>query len=137
MSTFVPKDPETLVGFDNILAEYNEITGINTVFTDDYLMHQDIYIGSDTTRDGYEVYTIAYRNESIVLCDNVYMYKPDAYEIFNAINESGCYDKCIVYLEDFEDYMSDLEYYMLEELNTNFINYVDENQLAAKWYTFI
>lgn len=132
MSTFVPKDPETLVGFDNILAEYNEITGINTVFTDDYLMHQDIYIGSDTTRDGYEVYTIAYRNESIVLCDNVYMYKPDAYEIFNAINESGCYDKCIVYLEDFEDYMSDLEYYMLEELNTNFINYVDENQLAAK-----
>lgn len=132
MSTFVPKDPETLVGFDNILAEYNEITGINTVFTDDYLMHQDIYIGSDTTRDGYEVYTIAYRNESIVLCDNVYMYKPDAYEIFNAINESGCYDKCIVYLEDFEDYMSDLEYYMLEELNTNFINYVDENQLAAE-----
>ena len=132
MSTFVPKDPETLVGFDNILAEYNEITGINTVFTDDYMMHQDIYVGNDTTRDGYEVYTIAYRNESIVLSDNVFMYKPDAYEIFNAINDSGCYDKCIVYLEDFDDYMSDLEYYMLEELNTNFINYVDENQLTAE-----
>lgn len=137
MSTFVPKDPETLVGFDNILAEYNQITGIDVVFTDDYMMHQDIYVGSDTTRDGYEVYTIAYRNESIVLGDNVFMYKPDAYEIFNAINDSGCYDKCIVYLEEFDDYMSDLEYYMLEELNTNFINYVDENQLAAEWYTFI
>ena len=131
MSTFVPKDPETLVGFDNILAEYNQITGIDVVFTDDYMMHQDIYVGSDTTRDGYEVYTIAYRNESIVLGDNVFMYKPDAYEIFNAINDSGCYDKCIVYLEEFDDYMSDLEYYMLEELNTNFINYVDENQLTA------
>jgi hypothetical protein len=129
MSTFVPKDPETLVGFDNILAEYNEITGINTVFTDDYMMHQDIYIGTDTTRDGYEVHTIAYRNENVVLGENVFMYKPDAYEIFNAINDSGCYDKCIVYLEDFNDYMSDLEYYMLEELNTNFINYIDENQL--------
>lgn len=137
MSTFVPKDPETLVGFDNILAEYNQITGIDVVFTDDYMMHQDIYIGSDTTRDGYEVYTIAYRNESIVLGDNVFMYKPDAYEIFNSINDSGCYDKCIVYLDEIDDYMYDLEDYMREELNTNFINYVDENQLATEWYTFI
>jgi hypothetical protein len=93
------------------------------------MMQQDIYIGTDTTRDGYEVFTIAYRNENIVLGDNVYMYRPDPYEIFNSINDSGCYDKCIVYLEDVNDYMSDLEDYMLEELNTNFINYVDENQL--------
>ena len=137
MSTFVPKDPETIVGFDNVLAEYNQITGIDIVFTDDYMMHQDIYIGSDTTRDGYEVYTIAYRNESIVLGDNVFMYKPDPYEIFNAINDSGCYDKCIVYLDEIDDYMCDLEDYMREELNTNFINYVDENQLTVEWYTFI
>jgi hypothetical protein len=131
MSTFVPKDPETLVGFDNILAEFNEINGINTVFTDDYMVRWDIYVGTETTADGYEVYTIQHENDSVVLSDNVYMYKPDAYEIINAVNDSGCYDKCIVYLEEFEDYMSDLEYYMLEELNTNFINYVDENQLKA------
>ena len=129
MSTFVPKDPETLVGFDNILAEFNEINGINTVFTDDYMVRWDIYVGTETTADGYEVYTIQHENDNVVLGDNVYMYKPDAYEIINAVNDSGCYDKCIVYLEDFDDYMSDLEYYMLEELNTNFINYVDENQL--------
>jgi len=129
MNTFVPKDPETLVGFDNILAEFNEINGINTVFTDDYMLRWDIYVGTETTADGYEVHTIQHENDSIVLGENVFMYKPDAYEIINAINESGCYDKCIVYLEDFDDYMSDLEYYMLEELNTNFINYVDENQL--------
>lgn len=132
MSTFVPKDPETLVGFDNVLAEYNQITGINIVFTDDYMMHQDIYIGSDTTRDGYEVYTIAHRNETIALGENVFMYRPDSYEIFNAINDSGCYDKCIVYLEEFDDYMSDLEYYMLEELSTNYMNWLDENELVAE-----
>ena len=129
MSTFVPKDPETLVGFDNILAEFNEINGINTVFTDDYMVSWDIYVGTETTADGYEVYTIQHENDSIVLSENVFMYKPDAYEIINNINDSGCYDKCIVYLEDLNDYIEDLEYYMLEELNTNFINYVDENQL--------
>ena len=67
-----------------------------------------------------------------VLGDNVFMYKPDAYEIFNSINDSGCYDKCIVYLDEIDDYMYDLEDYMREELNTNFINYVDENQLATE-----
>ena len=132
MSTFVPKDPETLVGFDNILAEFNEINGINTVFTDDYMVSWDIYVGTETTADGYEVYTIQHENDSIVLSENVFMYKPDAYEIINNINDSGCYDKCIVYLEDLNDYIEDLEYYMLEELNTNFINYVDENQLNGQ-----
>ena len=129
MKTFTPKNPETLVGFDNILAEFNEINGINIVFTDDYMVSWDIYVGTETTADGYEVYTIQHENDGIVLGENVFMYKPDAYEIINAINDSGCYDKCIVYLEDLNDYIEDLEYYMLEELNTNFINYVDENQL--------
>jgi len=129
MSEFIPKDPETLVGFDNILAEFNEINGINTVFTDDYMLRWDIYVGTETTADGYEVHTIQNESEGPVLSDNVYMYKPDAYEIINAINDSGCYDKCIVYLEDLEDYLSDLEYYMLEELNTNFINYIDSTKI--------
>jgi len=129
MSEFIPKNPETLVGFDNILAEFNEINGINTVFTDDYMLRWDIYVGTETTADGYEVHTIQHESEDVVLGDNVYMYKPDAYEIINAINDSGCYDKCIVYLEDFEDYLDDLEYYMLEELNTNFINYIDSTKI--------
>lgn len=132
MSEFIPQDPDTIVGFDNVLAEYNELTDINTVFTDDYMMQQDIYVGTDTTRDGYEVHTIAYRNESVVLSENVFMYKPDVYEIFNAIGDSGCYDECIVYLEEIEDYIYELENYMREELNTNFINYIDENKLTAE-----
>ena len=129
MSTFVPKDPETLVGFDNILAEFNEINGINTVFTDDYMVRWDIYVGTETTADGYEIYTIQHEGDSAVLGENVFMYKPDAYEIINNINNGDYYDKCVVYLEEFEDYMEDLEYYMLEELNTNFINWLDENKL--------
>ena len=40
MSTFVPKDPETLVSFESVLAEYNEITGINTI--DDLLTYLQI-----------------------------------------------------------------------------------------------
>lgn len=131
MPIFTPTNPEELVGFDSVLAEYNEITGINIVFTDDYMMHQDIYIGSDTTRDGYEVYTIAHRNETVSLSENVFMYKPDAYEIFNAINDSGCYDKCVVYLDEFAEMTYELEDYMREELNTNFINWLDESKLEA------
>ena len=129
MSTFVPKDPETLVSFESVLAEYNEITGINTIFTDDYMLNWDIYVGTETTADGYELHTIQFMNETPNLGENVYMYEPDAYAIFSAINDSGCYDRCVVYLEDFESMTYDLENYMREELNTNFINYVDENQL--------
>ena len=129
MKTFTPKDPETLVGFDNILAEFNEINGINTVFTDDYMLRWDIYVGTETTADGYEVHTIQHESDSIVLGDNVFMHEPDAYAIFNAINDSGCYDKCIVYVEDLESAVYDLENYMLEELNTNFISWLDENKL--------
>ena len=106
-----------------------EITGINTIFTDDYMLNWDIYVGTETTADGYELHTIQFMNETPNIGENVYMYEPDAYAIFNAINDSGCYDRCVVYLEDFESMTYDLENYMREELNTNFINYVDENQL--------
>ena len=129
MSEFIPKDPDTIVGFDNVLAEYNEMTDINTVFTDDYMVQYDIYIGTDTTRDGYEVYTITYRDDKVVLSENVFMYKPDAYEIFNVIGDSGCFDKCIAYIDDIDEYMPDLEDYMREELNTNFINYIDSHKI--------
>jgi len=127
---FRPKDPETLVGFDNILAEYNEITGINTVFTDDYMLSWDIYVGSESTADGYEVFTIQHQNDRPVIGENVYYYTPSPWNIFRAINESGCYDKCIVYVEELGDIIPDLEDYMLEELNTNYMNWLDENTEA-------
>ena len=91
------------------LAEFNEINGINTVFTDDYMVRWDIYVGTETTADGYEIYTIQHEGDSAVLGENVFMYKPDAYEIINNINNGDYYDKCVVYLEEFEDYMEELE----------------------------
>ncbi len=130
MKTFTPKNPETLVGFENILAEYNEITGINTVFTDDYMIKWDIYVGTEPTADGYEVYTIQHENDSPVIGENVYYYKPDTCDIFNEINNGMYYDKCVVYVEDLEDIVADLEDYMLEELNTNYMNWLDENTEA-------
>jgi len=129
MSEFIPKNPETLVGFDNILAEFNEINDLDIVFTDDYMLRYDIYVGTESTADGYEVHTIQSRNDNVVLGENVFMYKPDAGQIINAIHDVGSWDKCVVYLEDFGDYLDDLEYYMLEELNTNFINYVDSTKI--------
>ena len=129
MSEFIPKNPETLVGFDNILAEFNEINDLDTVFTSDYMLEYDVYVGTESTADGYEVHTIQSRNDNVVLGENVFMYKPDAHQIINAIHDVGSWDKCVVYLEDFGDYLDDLEYYMLEELNTNFINYVDSTKI--------
>jgi len=127
---FKPKNPNTLVGFENILAEYNEIIGINTVFSDDYMIQWDVYVGTETTADGYEVYTIQHEGDSPVISDNVYYYPPDAYAIFGAINDGSYYDKCVVYVEELEDIVSDLEDYMLEELNTNYMNWLDENTEA-------
>ena len=127
---FKPKNPETLVGFDNILAEYNEISDINTVITDDYMLSWDIYVGTETTADGYEVYTIQHEGDSLVISDNVYYYAPDAYAIFTAINDRIGPDKCVVYIEELNDIMPDLEDYMLEELNTNYMNWLDENTEA-------
>ena len=130
MSEFIPKDPQTLVGFDNVLAEFNKLEGANTVFTNDYMLRWDIYVGTETTADGYEVHTIQHESEGPILSENVYMYKPDAYAVFNAISERWCGDEeCIVYIEELEDYISDLEYYMLEELNANFINYIDSHKI--------
>jgi len=124
---FKPKEPNTLVGFENILAEYNEITGINTVFTDDYMMRWDIYVGTETTADGYEVNVIQHENDSIVIGDHVYYYGVDPYAVFNAIQDGSYYDKCIVYVEDLDAMMPELEDYMLEELNANYMNWLDEN----------
>ena len=96
------------------------------MFTDDYMLSWDIYVGTETTADGYEVYTIQHEGDSPVISDNVYYYAPDPYTIFNAINEAGSWDKCIVYIEELNDIMSDLEDYMLQELETNYMNWLDE-----------
>lgn len=131
MPIFTPTNPEELVSFESVLAEYNEIHDLKIVFTDDYMVSWDVYVGSETTADGYEVTTIQCNGESIDLGSNVYMYSPDAYDIFSAIHESDTYEKCVVYMEELDDKAYDIEEYMREELRTNFINYLDEYKLEA------
>ena len=128
---FKPQDPETIVGFENVLAEFNEINGAQIVFTDNYMANYDLYVGSETTRDGYEVYTIADSQGGVYIGENVWYYQPSAYDIINAVNESVCGTSTfVVYIEDFSDVSYDLEDYMMEELHTNYMNWLDENTEA-------
>lgn len=131
MPVFTPTNPEELVSFESVLAEYNEIHDLKIVFTDDYMVSWDVYVGTETTADGYEVTTVVCNGESIDLERNVYMYSPDAYDIFSAIHESDTYEKCVVFVDNLDDMAYDIEEYMREELRTNFINYLDETELEA------
>ena len=118
-----PKNPETLNSFNAILNEYNRIFDKNLRFTDHYDGNIDLWVNEETTADGYGIYTIREDGQSIEM-DNIFYYEPSAYDIFNKIEEV-CYgdDNFNVYADiDF----SDLEYYMMEELETNYQNWLDE-----------
>ena len=118
-----PKNPETLNSFNAILNEYNRIFDKNLRFTDHYDGNIDLWVNEETTGDGYGIYTIREDGQSIEM-DNIFYYEPSAYDIFNKIEEV-CYgdDNFNVYADiDF----SDLEYYMMEELETNYQNWLDE-----------
>ena len=119
---FIPTNPEELVGFDNILAEFNEINGTRYTFTDSYDCNYDVYVGTESTADGYEIWIINVDSEGPILGENVYYYQPGPYEIFNHLN--GCWnDNIVVYVEDL---MYEIEEYMISELCTNYDNYLSE-----------
>ena len=119
---FTPTNPEELVGFDNILAEFNEINGTAYVFTDSYDCDYDVYVGSESTADGYEIWIINVDNEGPILSENVYYYEPSAYDIFNHI-DGGWGNDLVVYTELGLD---EIEEYMISELCTNYDNYLSE-----------
>ena len=118
-----PKNPETLVGFDAILTEWNRINEKDVRFTDTYNGPVDLWVNEETTADGYGIYTIREDGESIDM-DNIYYYEPSAQDIFNRIEEIGSYGDFNIYTD--MDNFSDIEYYMMEELETNYQNWLDE-----------
>lgn len=124
---FIPTNPEELVGFDNILAEFNEINGTKYVFTDNYSANYDLYIGPDQTADGYDVWTMVYGRDTPILGESIYMYEPSAYEIFNFLGY-GFDTELTVYVD--HD-LRDIEEYMISELYTNYDNYLAENEDKA------
>ena len=118
-----PKNPETLSSFNAILDEYNRIFDKNLRFTDRYHSNIDLWVNEETTADGYGIYTIREDGERLEM-DNIYYYEPNAYDIFNKIEEIGGYNDFCVYTD--MDNFSDLEYHMMEELETNYQNWLDE-----------
>ena len=124
---FIPTNPEELVGFDNILAEFNEINGTKYVFTDNYSANYDLYIGMDQTADGYDVWTMVYGRDTPILGESVYMYEPSAYEIFNFLGYG--FDTELTVYVDYD--LRDIEEYMINELCTNYDNYLAENEDKA------
>ena len=118
-----PKNPETLSSFNAILDEYNRIFDLSLRFTDRYESNIDLWVNDETTADGYGVYTIREDGEAIDM-DNIYYYEPSADDIFNRIEQIGNYGNFNVYTD--MDNFSDIEYYMMEELETNYQNWLDE-----------
>ena len=119
---FIPTNPEELVGFDSILKEFNTINDSAYVFTDSYDANYDVYVGSESTADGYEIWVINVDNEGPIIGENVYYYEPRAYDIFNYIG-GGWRDDLIVYTELG---LEEIEEYMINELCTNYDNYLND-----------
>ena len=119
---FTPTNPEELVGFDSVLEEFNTINDSAYVFTNSYSSNYDVYVGSESTADGYEIWIINVDNEGPIIGENVYYYEPIAYDIFNHIG-GGWRDDLIVYTELGLD---EIEDYMIGELCTNYDNYLNE-----------
>jgi hypothetical protein len=119
-----PKNPETLSSFNAILDEYNNVFDKNLRFTDRYDSNIDLWVNEETTADGYGIYTIREDGEAVDV-DNIYYYEPNAYDIFNRIEEIGGYNNFCVYIDT---EFSDIEYYMMEELETNYQNWLDEQE---------
>ena len=119
---FIPTNPEELIGFDSILKEFNTVNGSAYVFTDNYMSDIDVYVGSESTADGYEIWIINVDNEGPIIGENVYYYQPSAYDLFNHLG-GGWRDDLVVYTE-IELY--EIEEYMIGELCTNYDNYLAE-----------
>ena len=119
---FIPTNPEELASFDSILKEFNTINDSAYVFTDSYDSNYDVYVGTESTADGYEIWIINVDGEGPMLNENIYYYEPRAYDIFNRIG-CGWRDNLVVYTELG---FSEIEEYMIGELCTNYDNYLSE-----------
>ncbi len=119
---FIPKDPETLNDFDEVLAEYNRINDIQLDFTETYNKRIHLWVCEETTADGYGIWTIRMDGESVEL-DNIYYYEPDVSVIFNAINENNNWGLFVIYCDGKS---SELEDYMHQELYENYDNYLQD-----------
>ena len=120
MSTYTPKDPETITTFDAALAEYN------TVFETEYQFFFDNHpsdvaftVHEESTTDGYSVWVMRAADDGIYLTKNVYYHAPSGNDLFRELEYM--LDDCKVYCE-LEQY--EIEETLLDRLCTNYHNYL-------------
>jgi acetyltransferase-like isoleucine patch superfamily enzyme len=126
MSNYVPKNPDAIENYEELLAEYNTVFGVKYKFYFDYdyprRIHFHVY--EDSTTDGYEVWIMKDCDENVYLGENVYYYQPGVDDMFSELNNCFSHlDEVLIHCElDF----SEVEYYMREELEQNYYNYQRE-----------
>ena len=120
---FIPKDPETLNDFDEVLNEYNRVNETELNFTDSYTGDTDLYVSEETTADGYGIWTIRTHGQDLNLENDVFYYEPGVDTLFRAINDNSYGGPYTVYIEI---RWEEVQEYMFEELVTNHDNYLQE-----------
>ena len=120
---FIPKDPETLNDFDEVLAEYNRVNETELNFTDSYTVDTDLYVSEETTADGYGIWTMRTHGQDLNLENDVFYYEPGVDTLFRAINDNSYGGPYTVYIEI---RWEEVQEYMFEELVTNHDNYLQE-----------
>ena len=123
-TTFIPKNPDTLNdSFDEVLAEYNRVNETELNFTDSYTENTDLYVSEETTADGYGIWTIRPHGQDLDLENDVFYYEPGVDTIFRTINDNSYGGPYTVYIEMRWEEVGE---YMLEELVTNYDNYLQD-----------
>ena len=122
MSTYTPKDPETITTFDAALTEYNTVFETEyQFFFDEHPRDIDFMVNEESTADGYSVWVMRTAADGIYLTDNVYYNSPSGNDLFN---ELECMlDDCKVYCE-LEQY--EIEEALFDRLHTNYHNYLTD-----------
>ena len=122
MSDYTPKNPETLTEFKDLLKEYNLINDKDYVFYFDYDYPSsiDYHVYEETTADSYGIWIMKNYDDPIWVNENVYYSEPGVDELFRGLDDFSEGEKVVIHCElDF----SDVEYYIREELESNYYNY--------------
>lgn len=122
MSDYTPKNPETLTEFKDLLKEYNLINDKDYVFyfDYDYPSRIDYHVYEESTADSYGIWIMKNYDDPIWVNENVYYSEPGVDELFRGLDDFSEGEKVVIHCElDF----SDVEYYIREELESNYYNY--------------
>ena len=131
---FIPTNPEELASFDSILKEFNTINDSAYVFTNSYDSNYDVYVGSESTADGYEVWVATYGDgRSVCINEDVHYYDNDlAEKLVEAMTD---YNE-LIYVDDLEAYFVQDAIMQVYDSYVNDIKQEVENELIEEGYEY-